>query len=399
MGVYLDNAATTFPKPATVITAVVRYLAENGAPLGRGSSRQSLEVQRIADRCRQRLAQLWSAESPRQIVFTSSATAGLNLVLSGWLRPGDHVVTTAIEHNSIRRPLEQLRRERGVEVTVVPTDSDGLIAPESLFAALRSTTRLVTVTHASNVTGQVQPVAELAAITAARGVPLLLDAAQTAGHWPIDVSADPFTFVVAAGHKGLLGPLGTGVVYLRPGVEQELRPLITGGTGVSSESLDLPAELPERFEAGNQNVPGIVGLEAGLAWIEARGLDVIRQDISNLWQLAVAELQSIPGVTLWPRSLATTRPGDVAVRNVGIISLHLADWDPQTLATILDSEFDIQTRAGLHCAPGAHDALGTLSAGGTLRFSLQAQSTAADVEQFVAAIKELSSVSTTITGH
>jgi cysteine desulfurase family protein len=379
MPIYLDNAATSYPKPDSVYAAMDHYNRNIGAPGGRGSYASATDAQSTMDRCRKLTADLLGVASPAQVAFTFNCTDSLNSVLHGLLRPGDHVVTSQIDHNSVLRPLNKLQAH-GVESTVVPVGPNHLISPDSVRRAIKSNTRLLSLIHASNVTGVVQPIEEIAQIARERGVLVLLDAAQTAGQLPINMADLPVDFLAAAGHKSLLGPLGTGVLCLRPGVEEHLQSFRQGGTGSSSEQAAQPTTLPYRYESGNHNMPGLFGLTAGLEHITTTGIDAIREHEQKLMHLLSDGLSAIEGVCLFVT-------GDVETTSV--LSLNITGYEPHDVATILDQNFQIQARAGLHCAPGAHEALGTLTAGGTVRLSPGPFTTPEDVEAAVAAVREI----------
>jgi cysteine desulfurase family protein len=385
-GLYLDNAATSFPKPPEVGARVAAYLAENGAPAGRGGYRRAMEVGRVIEQCRGDLARLFHTPDPRYVVFTLNGTDSLNTAILGLCRTGDHLVSSIWEHNSVLRPLKHLQAKRGVEFTLLEPDDQGLISPDALRTALRPHTRLVALQHANNVIGVIQPLADLAAVTREQGAFFLVDAAQTAGHVEVDLSTTPIDLLATSGHKGLLGPLGTGVLVLSPRVVDELSPFRFGGTGTQSE-LDLqPTTLPEKYESGNHNVPGLVGLAAALQWSRANPLAARRRHEIELTNRLWEGLAAITGVQRFGPN-----PADVA--RVGIVSLSVEGYSPQDLATILDEHFDIAARAGLHCAPGVHRSLGTSGHGGTLRLSVGAFTTAAEIDHVVAAIRSIAMIS------
>ena len=375
--IYLDNAATSFPKPECVYAAIDEFNRRLGAAAGRGSYRTGIAAADIVRRCRLNLARLFNAEGPDCFAFAFNGTDALNMALHGLLRPGDHVVTTEAEHNSVLRPLRALR-DIGVSVTVVECDQVGRIAADGVRAALRPETRLVAVTHASNVTGVVHPVAEIAEVAKTAGAHVLLDAAQTAGHVPIDLASVHIDLLACSGHKGLLGPLGTGLLYVRRGVEERLRSVRQGGTGTASEEDRHPSAMPELLEAGNLNLPAIAGLEAATGWLLENGVTRLRDHeldlTARLWQ----GLVRVPGVTL--------HGPDATADRVGVLSLTVDGWEPHDLAAVLDADFGVEARAGLHCAPLVHRRLGTEERGGTLRFSLGAFTTEADVDGAVDAI-------------
>jgi cysteine desulfurase family protein len=376
--IYLDNAATSFPKPAAVYDAVDHYNRQIGVAMGRGAYRQAAEVQAVVGRCRRRAAELFRAESVERMVFTFNATDALCLAIHGLLEPGDHVVTSALEHNSVMRPLREAER-RGVSVTAVGAHADGRIDPGEVRKSMRPETRLVALIHASNVTGAIQPLDEIGAIAKSGGALFLVDAAQTAGHLPIDVQALGADLLACAGHKGLLGPLGTGLLYVRTGVEQKLKSLRQGGTGSNSEDDRQPDILPDKYEPGNHNVPGIYGLDAGLAFLDEKGIETLRRHEQELTRRMLDGLTGIPAIQV-------AGPPNAEAR-VGVVSVWSEGFEPQELASILDTDFGIQTRAGLHCAPGVHRLLGTLERGGTVRFSFGPFNTADDVDAAVAALR------------
>ncbi len=381
MRIYLDNAATSFPKRPGVCEAMDRYSRACGAPVGRGAYRQAVDVQRTVDHCRRQAAQLLGATSPERIVFTFNGTDALNLAILGVCRPGDHVITSVLEHNSVLRPLRYLTDQRQVQVSYLSPRADGRISPEDVRNELRPHTRLVAITHASNVSGTIQPVPEIADIVRKTGALFLVDAAQTAGHVPIDVAGWSVDLLAASGHKALGGPLGTGLLFVRPGLDQELVPLRFGGTGSHSESEEQPDELPDRYEAGNHNAPGLVGLNAALEHVLALELANVQAHERQLTARLIDELRSIPRVTVHvPERLE---------HQLGVVSISAADLEPQVLGTLLDQEFNVQTRAGLHCAPRAHAWLGTLTRGGTVRFSLGHASTEEEILAAASAVKAI----------
>jgi len=298
------------------------------------------------------------------------------------LRPGDHIVTTVCEHNSVLRPLRFLAKHREVTTTYVGCDGQGYVDPDDIRLAVTPQTRLIALIHASNVTGAIQPVEAVGQIAAEREIPLLVDAAQSLGHVPFDVNRIRCQLLAAPGHKGLLGPLGTGVLYLAPGAEKSLLPVRQGGTGTRSDEDVQPESLPDKYESGNLNVPGIVGLEAGASHVLETGIDDIQEWAQTLTERLLRGLGELTGVQLHgPR---TTE------RRVGMVSLNVAGFDPQELAALLDSQWSIQTRAGIHCAPRMHGALGTLPRG-TLRLSVGHFTTTQEIDTVLAALAELAS--------
>ncbi|HUV90978.1 MAG TPA: aminotransferase class V-fold PLP-dependent enzyme [Anaerolineae bacterium] len=375
MTVYLDNAATSWPKPEAVYRALDHFMRKVGATPGRGGHRREEEAQRIADQAREALARLFNAPDPQGIVFTMNATQAINMALKGLLKPGDHVVTSSIEHNAVWRPLKALER-RGVEVTTVPCASDGALDPADVAAALRPDTRLVATLHASNVLGTILPVAEIGKVCRHRGVPFLVDAAQTAGAYPIDMEAMQIDLLAFAGHKGLYGPHGTGGLVVRPGVVLET--WVEGGSGVESASEAMPETLPARLEAGTQNAAGIAGLLEGVRFVLEQGVERIRAHEMAMTRLLIEGLQEIAGLT-------TLGPGDPAQRTA-VVSVTVEGYAPDQLAAVLDQVFDVATRAGLHCAPQAHRVAGTLECG-ALRFSPGYFTTPAEIAYAVESLR------------
>lgn len=374
MSIYLDNAATSFPKPEQVYTAVMQTMRQVGTSPGRGGYSRSLDASRLVLEAREVTARLFHVADSSRIVFTANATAALNLAILGSLQAGDHVVTTSMEHNSLLRPLFMCEK-RGVELTVVQADGQGLVDPEAIRQVLRRTTRMIAVAHVSNVTGGIQDVAQIAAIARDAGALMLLDAAQSAGSLMIDMQALGIDLLAAPGHKGLLGPQGTGLLAIAPGVS--LRPVMAGGTGSSSDQDSQPDGLPEGFEVGTQNLPGIVGLGAGISFVQETGCTLIGQHEYGLAEYARKRLKDVPGCRLFG-------PEDPQRRS-GVVSLSVHGWDPATLAFLLDREYGIAVRAGLHCAPWAHRTIGSYPIG-TLRLSPGWCSVHDDIEIFCDAL-------------
>jgi len=358
--IYLDNAATSWPKPESVYEAVDRYQRENGSPFGRGNHDSGDDVQRLVTGCRQRVAKLLGVGNPQRVIFTFNATDSLNMAIHGLLKPGDHVVTTVLEHNSVTRPLNHREQHCGLQVTRIEPDDNGIISVDAIKAACQKNTRLISVIHASNVTGTIQPIQSIGEFARERKIPLLVDAAQTAGAIPIDFDSLPIDMLACAGHKGLLGPLGTGVLCLSPEILDILQPVRQGGTGTQSEIASQPDSLPARFESGNHNVPGLVGLHAGVGYLLEHGVETVQRHEEEMTNQLVTGLNPVTGVQV--------RVPDTAY--LGVVSVTSDLYDPQTLATLLSQEFGIETRAGLHCAPGVHEWLGTKSTGGTVRLSV-----------------------------
>ncbi len=377
MSIYLDNAATSWPKPEAVYLAVDRFMREVGATPGRGGHWREEEAARIADEARAALAELFNAPDPAGVAFTMNATQAINMALKGLLQPGDHVITSSIEHNAMWRPLKALER-RGVSVTAVSCAADGTLDPADVRAAIRPDTRLIALLHASNVLGTLLPVAEIGQIARDHGIPFLVDAAQTAGAYPIDMDAMHIDLLAFPGHKGLYGPHGTGGLIVRPGIRLET--WIEGGSGTESAPETMPEVLPLRLEAGTQNAAGIAGLLAGVRFVQEVGVERIREHELALTGQLIEALRDVPG-------LAVLGPADLA-RRTAVVAVTVEGYVPDQLAAVLDQVFDIATRAGLHCAPQAHRTAGTLETG-ALRFSPGYFNTSDEVAEAAAALRSI----------
>ena len=360
------------------------YAERLGASAGRGAYRETLETGEILTDARHRLSRLIGAKEPSQIVFTLNGSGALNLAIKGLLRPGDHVVTTRMEHNSILRPLHALMAEQVVEVTFVEADPQtGLVDANNVVDSIGASTRLIAIQHASNVTGAIQPIEAIANSAKRRNIPMLLDAAQSLGHVPIDVSASGVDLLAAPGHKGLMGPSGTGFLYIRPGLEEHIRPLVEGGTGSVSDLPVQPEFMPDKYESGSQNALGIAGLQAALKWIERETLPALHAHAKKLSERFIGVCESIPGVRLYG-------PAD-SDRRVPVFSVTVEGMEPAEVSALMESEFGILTRSGLHCAPFAHQTIGTSEQGGTTRLSFGAFNTIDDVDRCAEAIQRLTS--------
>lgn len=374
--IYLDNAATSWPKPESVYSAVDQYQREVGVAAGRGSYRDAEDIERTLAKTRLSICNLVGGASPDRVIFTQNCTDALNLALHGVLRSGDHVVTSCAEHNSILRPLHAIRESGGITFTTVDVDSFGRIDMQAIRNAVKPETKLIALTHASNVTGIVQPIEQIGQLAKDRDCLFLLDAAQTLGHVPINVGASCVDLLAAPGHKGLMGPLGTGLLYVGEGVEQILKSTRQGGTGTQSELPQQPTSLPAKYEAGNLNVPGIVGLAAGVSHVSAQDLTHSR----HLFELSSRILTGIQVANV----TAHSKPNDC-----GIVSFNIKGYDPREAATLLESSAGIQVRAGLHCAPLMHQALGTFGKGGTVRASCGHFSTEEEIDKLIESVRML----------
>ncbi|MFM8476403.1 MAG: aminotransferase class V-fold PLP-dependent enzyme [Planctomycetaceae bacterium] len=378
---YLDHAATAFPRPDCVLDAVLTWLRRGGSA-GRGGHSASLHASSLLLQTRAALAEFLQAPGPQSVLFTAGCTASLNTVLLGLLQPGDHVIASELDHNSVLRPLQHLQGTRGISVQHLPFNPDsGLLNPDELRHTLQRTpTRLVVLTHASNVTGRIQDIRTLTCIAHEHQALVLLDAAQTVGHWPCSLPELNVDFLAAAAHKGLAGPPGIGFLVAAPHHQQLLHPLLFGGTGTDSTSLDQPAESPARFESGTANLPAIAGLLAAVRLAQNTLHERHTANLRNS-RLLASGLAEIPGLRL-------LLPG-APEQNCGIVSFVLEGLDPAEVAGILDQSFDIQCRAGLHCAPLAHQRLGTLQTGGAIRFSPGWCTTEAEITAAVDAVRQI----------
>ena len=378
--IYLDNAATSWPKPECVQEAMTRYLRDVGASPGRSGHRLANEAERIRLDAREAVAELVGASDPMRVIFTLNATFALNLVMRGLLPAGAHAVTTGMEHNSVMRPLRALE-QHGVAVSVVPCGADGTLASEAIEEYVRPETRLIVVNHASNVCGTVLPIREIGAVARKHRIPLLVAAAQTAGCWPVDTRADNIDLLASTGHKGLLGPTGTGGLVLSNDFDtRRLEPLICGGTGSRSEHEVQPDFLPDKYEAGTPNIVGLAGLAAGVRYVLGRGLERIRAHERALTQLLIDGLGKIPGLRL-----IGTRDVD---RRTAVVSFTIDGRSGSDVAHGLDERFGIMCRPGLHCAPQAHRTLGTLP-DGTVRFAPGLFSSENEINETVGAVARL----------
>ena len=376
--IYLDNAATSFPKPEAVAKAMVRYLTEVGAPLNRSVYGAAQEAELTTLSLREQLNQFFHfPEKATHVILTPGNTYGLNFLVKGYLHPGDHVIVSAMEHNAVMRPLLQMTE---VSFDRLPADTEGYIDPNDIHSLVRPNTKLIVMAHGSNVSGSVQDAEAVGQIAAQYGIPFALDGAQTAGHFPLDFQRFRLSALSVPGHKGLLGPSGIGAMLLTDDMARKLTPLVAGGTGSASDSEYLPDFLPDRFESGTMNLPGIYGWEAAMGFINDRGIDALRAHEMALTKRFLDGIRDIPGVRLCGPDKLDDR--------VGVISLDFLKRDNAAVTYELEQRFGILTRCGLHCAPAAHKSLGTFPRG-TVRFSLGYANTAADVDAAVAAIRAL----------
>lgn len=374
--IYLDNAATTMHKPQCVIDAVVRAMSSMGNA-GRGANDASLSASRIIYDTRERLCRLFGGTSPKQVVFTNNSTESLNIAVRGLLKPGDHVVTTMLEHNSVLRPLYEMEKN-GVRLTVVKSDEKGRVRISDMEDALCDDTKMIVCTNGSNLTGNYVDIESVGKIAKAHGVLFVVDASQTAGVFPIDVERMNIDVLCFTGHKGLLGPQGTGGLYVREGIA--IRPLKSGGTGVQTYSKSQPAEMPTALEAGTLNGHGIAGLHAALGYLEETGIDAIRKQEQALMRKFYEGVKDISGVTVY---------GDFESEDrCAIVTLNIGEYDSGEVSDALLTDYGISTRSGGHCAPLMHEALGTVEQG-AVRFSFSHYNTEEEVETAIRAVREL----------
>lgn len=374
--VYLDNAATSYPKAPGVASAMADYVEKVGATINRSSYASAQEAGLVTLSLRERLCRLFNHPDPTHAVLTPGATAGLNMVIKGLLRPGDHCLVSSMEHNAVMRPLVQLERE-GVVFERIPCDAQGLLRLEALPGMIKLNTRLVVMAHGSNVCGTVQDAEAVGKICRERGVPFALDAAQTAGHIEVDFERFGLSALVVPGHKGLLGPQGIGALLLDADFARRLTPLVAGGTGSASDSEELPDWMPDRFESGTPNMPGVYGWEAALGWLENTGIETLENHEKTLSKRFLEGIYGLKNVKLYG---ATVPEGRTGVFSVGFLNCDNAE-----AAWRLEREFGILTRCGLHCAPSAHKTLGSFPEG-SVRFSTGWANTEADIDAALSAI-------------
>jgi len=379
--IYLDNAATSWPKPPQVREAMIRFMEEIGANPGRSGHSLSIEAARIIYETREALSVLFHVKDSSRIVFTLNATESINLALKGLLKYRDHVITSSMEHNSVMRPLRDLEK-KGIELTVVPCFKDGTLDPREVEKKIQSATRMIVLNHASNVTGTLLPIREVGFIARKHNLFFLVDAAQTAGAYPIDVESDGIDLLVFTGHKSLYGPQGTGGLVIGQRInEKEMTPLKQGGTGSRSEFEEQPDFLPDRFESGTPNGIGIAGLLAGVQFVLEKGVEQLRQKEMALIEKLIMGLEKIPQVKLY----GPQNQGD----RIATLSFNLTSLSPSNGALRLEKEFGILSRPGLHCAPAAHHTIGTFPEG-TIRFGLGVFNTEEEIEAAIRAVSQIS---------
>ncbi|MBN1535596.1 MAG: aminotransferase class V-fold PLP-dependent enzyme [Anaerolineales bacterium] len=378
--IYLDNAATSWPKPPEVALAMTHFIEEIGANPGRSGHRLSIEAARVMFAAREAIAELFGENDPLRVIFGLNVTDGINLALHGLLKPGDHVITSSMEHNSVMRPLNDLS-EQGVDFTQAVCNSEGVLDLSSIETALRSNTRVIVINHASNVCGTIQPIAEIGQLARRHNLIFLVDAAQTAGVIPIDMQHDHIDLLAFTGHKSLYGPMGVGGLIVSERVDPvNMHPSRQGGTGSRSEREVQPDFFPDRFECGTPNAVGVAGLLAAMQWINEQGMNKIRMHEERLCAELLQGLLCIPGVKVYgPQN---------AEKQTGVVSFNIQGIEASTVGLRLDDEFGILCRVGLHCAPSAHRTLGTFPKG-NVRFGIGAFNTIEDIHQALQAVSQL----------
>ena len=376
--IYLDNAATTFPKPKTVYQNVMKAMTKYGANPGRGSHAMAIEGAKVIYETRELLAQLFNLDDPLRVIFTFNATDGLNLAIKGLLKSGDHVIVTSMEHNSVLRPVMELQK-KGVENTIVSCETDGSVKVADIENAIRSNTKLIITTHVSNLTGTIFPIEEIGKMCKEHQITYLVDASQSAGVLDIDVKKCNIDFLVFPGHKGLLGPQGTGALLINSDTQMEQ--LKEGGTGSESSNLNQPNFYPDKFEAGTPNLPGIAGLNAGVKYIINRGTKSIYSHEKMILDLFINEMKKNDKIQIYG-------PKDINDR-CGVVPINIIDVDSSEVAYLLDTKYNIAVRPGLHCAPLAHKTIGTEKIG-AVRFSVGPFTKKSDILAAVKALNEIS---------
>jgi len=377
--IYFDQAASSFPKPAGVVEAVTQALTEYGANPGRGGHALSRKATEIIDETRNRLSAFFDSSDPEKVLLLPSATAGLNQAIKGFpFQEGDHVITTTFEHNAVRRPLEAIKKNKNLQITYINPLGEGNIE-QVLGEVIQSNTKLLILNHASNLTGDILPIHSMIRVAKSKGIKVLLDASQTAGILPISMKEEQIDMLAIPGHKGLLGPQGIGVLIVEGDIS--LLPLIHGGTGKYSESVEQPPVWPEQYESGTLNTPGIAGLNASIKAIEEWGMEEIVSRETLLLDRCLHGLDSIEGVTVYGSKDLQSR--------VGVIAFNIDGVSAQEVTMILDQHYEICVRGGLHCTPLSHEAINTIEEGGAVRVSFGPYNTIEEVDQFLRAIEEI----------
>jgi len=376
--IYLDNAATTYPKPEKVYDAIMDCMKNYCANPGRAGHKLAMRAAREIYDARENIAKLFNVDNPMNIVFTNNATDSLNLAIKGVVKRGDHIITTSMEHNSVIRPIKALEKQ-GIESTIVQCNKEGFLNIEELEKAIKPNTKLIVTTHASNVVGTLVDIKQVGEVAKEHNILYLVDASQTAGVYDINVVDINVDMIAAPGHKCLLGPQGTGILYIRDGLIVDI--LKEGGTGSKSEDLFQPELLPDKYEAGTHNTPGIVGLNEGIKFILEKGIDNIRAHEEELCKYMLEKLEEVPNIIIYGTKDSKKR--------AAVIAINIGNMDSGEITFLLDSEYQIATRSGIHCSPLAHQTLGTLEQG-VVRFSLGYFNTKTEIDEAIKALKEIS---------
>lgn len=377
--IYFDNAATSYPKPASVLDSMIKYVKDIGSNVNRSSYKSAYDAEDILYETRQLLCNMFNGDDCKNVVFTANITTSLNIILKGLLKEGDHILTSSMEHNAVMRPLAQLA-SKGISFDTIPCFSDGSLDISSLSSLLRPNTKAIVMTHASNICGTLMPISDVGKFCNENNLYFILDSAQSAGLLPIDMKAMYIDILTFTGHKALLGPQGIGGFILNENMINLIEPLISGGTGSISHTLNVPEFMPDRFESGTLNIPGIYGLNASLKYINEKGMEnILKKDLS-LTQIFLNELSEIKDIKVYGRK-------DILNR-VAVISIDIPNRDLSDISYILDEKYGIQTRVGLHCSPMAHQTLGTYPQG-TIRFSFGHNNNLEDIKYCIQALKEI----------
>ena len=378
MGIYLDNAATSFPKPKEVATAVYDFMVNNGTSSGRGSYKKAMQSDYIVYECRKLIGKLFNFDNPKKVVFTSNVTDSLNIAMRGILKENDHVITSSLEHNAVWRCLKTLERDINIKIDTVECSKDGITNPQDIKKYIKKDTALIVFTQASNVLGTIQPIREIGAIAREYNIPFLVDSAQSAGAMKIDVKEDNIDILAFTGHKSLLGPMGTGGLIINTDID--IKPLKAGGTGGDSAYEYQPDYYPNHLETGTSNVSGIAGLREAIKFLNKEGIENIHNKEKELTKYALEKLETVKDIEIYgPRDCE---------KMLSVISFNIKDKRPEDVGSILDQKYDIMLRAGLHCAPTAHSVIGTKERG-TLRIGLGYFNEIEDIDKLVEALNNL----------
>lgn len=378
MGIYLDNAATSFPKPKEVATAVYDFMVNNGTSSGRGSYKKAMQSDYIVYECRKLIGKLFNFDNPKKVIFTSNVTDSLNIAMRGILKENDHVITSSLEHNAVWRCLKTLERDINIKIDTVECSKDGITNQQDIKKYIKKDTALIVFTQASNVLGTIQPIREIGAIAREHNIPFLVDSAQSAGAMKIDVKEDNIDILAFTGHKSLLGPMGTGGLIINTDID--IKPLKAGGTGGDSAYEYQPDYYPNHLETGTSNVSGIAGLREAIKFLNEEGIENIHNKEKELTKYALEKLETVKDIEIYG-------PKDCE-KMLSVISFNIKDKRPEDVGSILDQKYDIMLRAGLHCAPTAHSVIGTKERG-TLRIGLGYFNEKEDIDKLVEALNNL----------